>query len=152
MKHAQSSFKPRVGVGIIVIKEGKVLLGKRIGAHESGCFSSPGGHLEFKETIEGCARRELAEEVGLKALSLKLGPWTEDVINDEKHYISLFVFVTEFEGEPQLLEPHKCQGWDWYAWDELPSPLAKPLISFIKHIGSDKLKAISASPLLGHTD
>ncbi len=80
------SFKPRVGVGILVIKEGKILLGQRKGAHGSGCYSPPGGHLEFKETVEQCAIRELIEETGLKPLSLQLGPWTQDVIDEHKHY------------------------------------------------------------------
>ncbi len=26
-------------------------------------------------------------------------------------------------GEPQRLEPEKCDGWDWYPWDHLPQPL-----------------------------
>ena len=134
--------KPRIGVGIIVIKEGKVLLGKRKGAHGSGCYSTPGGNLEFKETVEVCAIRELTEETGLKPLSLQLGPWTQDVIDEQKHYISLFVIITEFEGEPELLEPHKCEGWDWYAWDNLPSPLFLPLVSLIKSVGVERLKEI----------
>jgi 8-oxo-dGTP diphosphatase len=57
--------KPRVGVEIIVVKEGKILLGKRKGAHGSGCYSPPGGNLECKETVETCAKRELDEETGL---------------------------------------------------------------------------------------
>lgn len=134
-------LKPRVGVGVIVMKEGKVLLGKRKGAHGGGFYGPPGGNLEFKETVEACAVRELAEETGLRALSLQLGPWTQDVIDEQKHYITLFVIVTDFEGEPELLEPDKCEGWGWYAWDELPSPLFVPLTS----VGIETLKCASIS-------
>ena len=135
--------KPRVGVGVIVIKEGKILLGKRKGSHGSECYSPPGGHLEFKESVNACAIRELAEETGLTALSLQLGPWTQDVIDGQKHYISLFVFIPEFEGELQLLEPDKCQGWDWYHWDNLPSPLFLPLTSLVESLGIDQLKEMT---------
>ena len=137
--------KPRVDVGVIVVKEGKILLGKRKGAHGSGCYSPPGGDLEFKETVETCAKRELDEETGLIPLSIQLGSWTQDVIDEQKHYISLFALITEFEGEPQLLEPHKCEGWDWYLWDELPMPLFPPLTSLIKSLGIEKLKEMTDS-------
>jgi 8-oxo-dGTP diphosphatase len=29
-------------------------------------------------------------------------------------------------GEPQVLEPEKCEGWGWYALDQLPEPLFIP--------------------------
>lgn len=137
--------KPRVGVGILVIKKGKILLGKRKGAHGSGFYSPPGGNLEFKETVEECTIRELNEETGLTPLSIQLGPWTQDVIDDQKHYISLFAIITEFEGEPQLVEPHKCEGWNWYSWDELPMPIFLPLASLIKSQGIEKLKEMTDS-------
>ena len=61
--------------------------------------------------------------VGLKALSLRVGSWTSDVI-EKKHYITFFVYVDRFEGELQVLEPHKCESWQWFSWDEeMPSPL-----------------------------
>lgn len=134
--------KPLIGVGVVVIREGKVLLGKRRGAHGVGDWSFAGGHLELGESVEECASRELKEEAGLKVISLRLGPWTEDVIENDKHYITLFVFVNEFEGEPQLLEPHKCEGWEWFGWDELPSPLFTPIRSLIGKMGMESLKRI----------
>ncbi len=126
--------RPRIGVGVAVIKDGKMLLGKRKGAHGAGEWSSPGGHLEFGETVEECAERELLEETGLKALSLQLGPWVNDIIDNDKHYVTLFVFVDQFEGEPQLMEPHKCEGWEWFEWHALPSPLFAPVKSMLKKI------------------
>lgn len=129
--------RPRVGVGIIVIQDGKVLLGKRKGAHGAGEWSAVGGHLEFGETIEECARRELAEETGLNALSIELGPWTNDFLEEDKHYITIFVFVTQFDGRLQCLEPDKCEGWEWFEWNALPSPLFGTVQSLIKKIGSE---------------
>jgi 8-oxo-dGTP diphosphatase len=95
--------------------------------------------------VETCAKRELDEETGLIPLSIQLGPWTQDVIDEQKHYISLFAIITEFEGEPQLLEPHKCESWDWYLWDELPKPLFPPLASLVKSLGIEKLKEMIES-------
>lgn len=131
--------RPRVGVGVAVIKDNRILLGRRKGAHGAGDWSFAGGHLEFGENVEECAKRELAEETGLKALSLHPGPWVNDVIDGDKHYITLFVFVNEFEGELQLLEPDKCEGWIWFECHSLPSPLFSPVASLIKKIGLEKL-------------
>jgi 8-oxo-dGTP diphosphatase len=80
---------PRVGVGVIVMKDGKILLGRRRSAHEAGAWAPCGGHLEYGETVEECAKRELAEETGLEAHSLKLGPWIDNIM-EGKHYISPF--------------------------------------------------------------
>lgn len=129
---SQEQKHPRVGIGVLVLKEDKVLLGKRRGAHGVSKWGPPGGHLEFGETVEEGAKRELLEESGLIATSLRLGPWVENVMEEgKKHYISLFVLIDQFEGEPQLLEPNKCEGWHWFSWDELPTPLFAPMNSFI---------------------
>jgi len=136
----QEKNKPRVGVGIVVVKDGKVLLGKRKSSLGIGNWAFAGGHLEFGESVEDCAKRELAEETGLQALSLILGPWTNDLIENNKHYITLFVFVNAFHEKPQLLEPDKCAGWHWFDWDALPSPLFPPIRSLIQKLGLKNLK------------
>lgn len=136
-------LKPRVGVGVFVFKADKVLLGKRKGAHGAGDWAPPGGHLEFGESVEGCAKRELIEETGLKAVLIKTGPWSNDVMNGNKHYITLFAIVDQFEGEPELLEPHKCEGWGWFSVNALPDPLFLPAISFFKQFKASDFKAFS---------
>jgi len=115
-----------------VQKEGKVLLGQRKGSHAVGCWGFPGGHLEFGESVEECAARELLEETGLRPQSLRLGPWVENIMeNGEKHYITVFVYVDGFTGEPTLLEPDKCEGWGWFTWNSLPEPLFSPIPSLL---------------------
>ncbi len=123
---------PRIGVACVVQREGKVLLGQRKGPLATGYWGFPGGHLEFGESIETCATRELLEETGLRPLSLRLGPWVENVLEDsQKHYITIFVFIDDFTGEPDLLEPDKCKGWEWFSWDTLPQPLFSPILSLM---------------------
>lgn len=125
---------PRVGVGVLVMKGNLTLLGKRKNAHGANEWSSIGGHLEYGESIEACAIRELAEETGLKALSLRLGSWTENML-DNRHYITIFAIVDEFEGTPELLEPEKCEGWHWFPIDSLPSPMFASVTSIIQKMG-----------------
>ncbi len=61
-----SGPKPKVGIGVMILKDGKVLLGKRKGSHGAGQYAFPGGHLEYMESFEDCARRETREECGIE--------------------------------------------------------------------------------------
>lgn len=126
-------MEPRVGVGVFVLREGKVLMGKRRNSHGHGQWSLPGGHLEFGEEVFTTAQREVAEETGLQIENLRLGPYTNDIFSKEgKHYITLFVFSESRSGEPQLLEPEKCERWQWVDWDSLPQPLFLPIENLLK--------------------
>ena len=57
---------PLVGIGIMILRNNKILMLKRKGSHGSGEWNLPGGHLEFGETISNCVIREVFEETGLK--------------------------------------------------------------------------------------
>jgi 8-oxo-dGTP diphosphatase len=124
---------PQVGVGVLVVQSGLLLLGKRKGSHGAGSWSAPGGSLEFGEDIEACARRELLEETGLAASSVDLGPYSNDVFRQaQRHFLTVFVVARGITGTPQNLEPDKCEGWAWFAWDELPTPLFQPLQTLLR--------------------
>jgi 8-oxo-dGTP diphosphatase len=123
-------MEPRVGVAVILIQNKKVLLGKRKGSHGAGTWAFPGGHLEFGEEVEDCAARELKEETGLLARSCRRGPWTNDRI-DGKHYVTLFIIVDRFSGSLQRLEPEKCEAWEWFDIEQLPSPLFQTVRSLL---------------------
>jgi len=125
--------KPQVGVGVIVKKDDKVLVGKRISAHGTGTWSFPGGHLEFMETLEECAKRETLEENGVSITNCSVSACTETVFEEEgKHYITVFVTADWASGEPQLCEPDKFEEWGWFAWDALPEPLFSASMSIVE--------------------
>ena len=84
--------RPKVGIGVFVFKDGKILLGKRRNAHGEGSWSLPGGHLEFNEELEDCAQREVMEEAGIKIKNIRLSTITNDKFEKEgKHYITIFM-------------------------------------------------------------
>ncbi len=116
--------RPFVGVAVIVVRNEKVLLGKRKGAHGSGAWAFPGGHLEFNESIEGCARREVFEETGLSIKNIEQAAFTNDMFKENnKHYVTLYVVCESEPGEPELKEPDKCDAWKWFFWNKFPEPL-----------------------------
>ncbi len=120
--------QPLIGVGVIILRHNKILLGRRQGSHGAGSWSAPGGHLEFGETPEECARREVLEESGLHLENIRRGPWANVMFQEaQKHYITLFMLATAPYGEPQRLEPDKCDGWQWFSPDALPGPLFAPV-------------------------
>ncbi|BBO67574.1 hypothetical protein DSCA_15040 [Desulfosarcina alkanivorans] len=124
--------RPYIGVAVIVVRNGRVLLGKRKNAHGAGTWQFPGGHLEYGESIEDCARRELFEETGLAVVSMRRGPYTNDFFEDEqKHYVTLFVVADRTTGEACLKEPDKCDGWEWFPWSDLPQPHFLPVTNLL---------------------
>jgi ADP-ribose pyrophosphatase len=58
---------PKVGVGAVVIRDGRVLLIRRGIAPSQGLWAIPGGSLELGETLQEGAERELLEETGIRA-------------------------------------------------------------------------------------
>lgn len=130
----------RVGVAVVIIRDGKILLGERIGAHGANTWATPGGHLEMGEEIAACAIRETLEETGLKVSDVSQLGFSNDVFNPlNKHYVTLYVVANDVEGEPEIMEPNKCLGWQWFALDELPKPLFLSLENFLKQ---GKLQAL----------
>ena len=120
--------RPSIGVGIIVVHNGKVLIGERIGAHGSSTWGFPGGHLEWFEAPEECAVREVYEETGVQICNLVPIGFTNDIMtNDDKHYVTLFVRADLLAGDPKIMEPDKCLGWNWCSWEDLPHPLFMPI-------------------------
>ena len=125
--------KPKIGVGVIVIKENKVLLGKRKGSHGEGSWCFPGGHLEFNESLENCAKREVLEETGIEIKNIRFETITNDIFKDEeKHYITIFMLSEYDSGEVKVMEPEKCEKWDWFEWNNLPEPLFLPIQNLLK--------------------
>jgi len=115
------------------MKNSKVLLGKRKNSHGDGTWAFPGGHLEFKESIEECARREIFEETGIRIRNLRSGPYTNDIFDREgKHYVTLFVLADYDSGVPTVKEPHKCEQWQWQRWPPEVKPHFLPIANLLK--------------------
>ncbi|XP_075656675.1 geranyl diphosphate phosphohydrolase-like [Castanea sativa] len=126
-----------VAVVVFLLRGKKVLLGCRCSSVGHSTFSLPGGHLEFGESFEECASRELKEETGLDIKQMEVLTVKNHLFLKEPepaHYVTIFMraVLANPEQVPQNLEPHRCDGWDWYGWDNLPKPLFWPLEKMVQ--------------------
>jgi len=114
--------RPVVGVGGVVISDGRALLIRRGSPPMVGQWSIPGGMLEVGETLTVGVRREIAEETGLEVRVLDLIEVFERVERDAEgrpkyHYVILD-YLCEVTGG-QLRAASDVTEVAWAAPDEL---------------------------------
>ena len=104
------------------MRKGQVFLARRRGDLGGGSWGSAGGHLEFGETLEECARREAREEFGLEVGELRY-LCASNIVAYGRHYVD-FEFLGDIgEQEPKLLEPESFDGSGWFPLRSVPEPL-----------------------------
>lgn len=119
-----------VGVGtamIVLDEDGRVLLGKRQGAHRAGHWCCPGGWLDRPDqATDEAAIRETMEEAGITVHQADPHIWTtEDHPELGVRTVTLYHITRfgEWEGEATRMEPEKCLEWRWCSRQDLPRPL-----------------------------
>jgi 8-oxo-dGTP diphosphatase len=111
---------PFVGVGCIVVREGRLLLVR----NHSGFWSTPGGHLDFGESPEACAARETFEETGVSVTNVQFVAITNDVLADAgKHYVTIWMRGEASDVPPTIGDAAEIAEIGWFAPDALPRPL-----------------------------
>ncbi|BBN14551.1 8-oxo-dGTP diphosphatase [Marchantia polymorpha subsp. ruderalis] len=134
--HSSSDPIPKVGVAVLICRDLNVLCGRRKSKVGYDSWALPGGHLEFGETFEECACREVEEETGLLIQNVRLGTVTNSVLLDDlrpAHYVTVYVKaeLVDPRAQPRTLEPDRCDGWHWIEWPNVPDPIFKPLEELI---------------------
>lgn len=115
--------RPKVGVGVMILKDGKVLLGQRKNTHGVGEYANTGGHVEHLESLVETAKRETREEAGIEIKNVRFLCLINLKEYAPKHYIDIGMIADWESGEPQVLEPDKRESWAWYDLDDLPQPM-----------------------------
>jgi 8-oxo-dGTP diphosphatase len=139
---------PKIGVGVMLLRNNKVLLGKRNAdpqkadseLHGEGAWTMPGGKLEFGEKLVECAYREVLEETGIRVdkEKLKIVSVADDIAPDA-HFVTIGFLCPEFSGEAKLMEPEEIIEWKWFALDNLPSPLFGPSRKILENFENQNL-------------
>lgn len=132
MKKDEQNQQIKVGLGVMVIKDGKVLLGRRKGAHGEGEYAWPGGHLEYMESIVEAAKREVREETGMEIKNVRFLRLLNLKEYAPKHYVDIGMMADWKSGEPKVLEPDRIESWAWYDMDKLPQPLFFTIPSYLE--------------------
>ena len=121
-QNKENKQRPKVGLAVFIVKDGKVLVGKRKGSHGDGEYALPGGHLEYMESLEDCARRETLEETGIRIKNVRFMCAVNMTAYPPHHYIALGMCAEWESGNPQVLEPDRVHDWNWYDIDAIPQP------------------------------
>ncbi len=113
-----------VGTAIVILNDQlQILLGKRKGAHQAGVWACPGGWLDRSDKrTEEAVIREALEETGLIIGDVGGFMWTTEDHPDFRT-VTLYHITDDFQGEPKVMEPEKCEEWRWFDLDQLPDSL-----------------------------
>jgi 8-oxo-dGTP diphosphatase len=126
--------RPVIGVGGIVIHDGKVLLVQRGREPLKGYWSVPGGAVETGERLEEALCREVLEETGLRVQPRFLAAVFERLMADatertEFHYV-LIDYVCELDGaSPDEVVAHAgddAADLGWFELDEIETMKMTP--------------------------
>lgn len=134
--------KVGVGLGVMILKDERVLLGKRhpdpqkadSALHGEGNWTMPGGKMDFGESFEEACFRETLEETGVKINKKKIRfiSLTNDIVSDA-HFVTIGFLCQDFEGKPKVMEPAEITQWHWFPIEELPRPLFPPSEKILKN-------------------
>ncbi len=91
--------RPLVGVGVVAVKDGRVLLIRRAKPPREGRWSLPGGRQRLGETVREAARRELREETGIEAAVTALLDVVDSITRDEEDAIAYHYTLVDFLAE-----------------------------------------------------
>ena len=110
---------PVVGVGGVVVRNGRALIVKRAHEPRKGEWSLPGGLLELGESLQDAVRREIKEET---ALDVTVGPIIETfdrVHRDDQGRIRYHFVIVDFVCWPNGGEAMPGSDADGVAWVSL---------------------------------
>lgn len=126
--------RPEVAVGGIALRGGEILLIRRAQEPSKGCWSVPGGRVEWGETLEEALLREMAEETGLTVQAGALAGIVERRYPPDFHYVILDYYVTPQGGD--LRPGGDVSDARWVPLAALPQlPLSDGLAASLRAFG-----------------
>ena len=108
--------RPRVGVGVVVLRRGAVLIVRRGKPPGEGEWSLPGGSQELGETLFEAAAREVLEETGVTVAPTRVLAAVDNIVRDdagaiEFHYAIIDVLADWRSGDPAPLDDVSEARW-----------------------------------------
>jgi ADP-ribose pyrophosphatase YjhB (NUDIX family) len=115
---------PRVGCGAAIVRDGQLLLVKRLTPPEAESWSLPGGKVEFGEQLADAVAREIREELGVEIAPERPLVVVETPNVDGQHWIAPVYLARLVAGEPRNCEPTKHASVEWFSLRRPPAPLS----------------------------
>ena len=114
----------RAAVYVIPKRGDEILLFRRFNTgFGDGQYSFIAGHVEEGASVTATAMREALEEagIGLSAQDLGFAHILHRHSEDGLVYFDFFFVVERWDGDPAVMEPHRCDGMVWASWQDLPA-------------------------------
>lgn len=132
--------KVGAGVGVILVRNGRILLGKRhpdpkkadSAFKSAGEWSLPGGKIDFGESLEKAAIREVKEETGIKISNPKVIS-VHNFKNKHAHFVTVGLVAKKWKGKAKVTEPNEMTEWAWFSLKKLPKPRYFPSFGVIEN-------------------
>jgi ADP-ribose pyrophosphatase YjhB (NUDIX family) len=115
---------PALSVDILIIRDGKILLGlltEQWNYEGKRAYGVPGRDIRFGETIGETVQRNILEEFGRNVTHHEVISVNANYALGN-HYVGIGV-VAKMDGEPKLLLPEDWEKWEWFDTDNLPDNL-----------------------------
>jgi len=137
---SEEKKKVGAGFGVILEKDKKILLGMRHPDpnkadsvfRSSGEWSLPGGKLDWGESLEEGAIREVEEETSIKIKNPEVIS-VHNCKNVHAHFLTVGLTAREWEGQAKVMEPDEIIKWEWFDLKNLPKPRYFPSFEVIEN-------------------
>lgn len=132
--------KVGAGVGVILVRNKKILLGRRhpdpnkadSAFKSAGEWCLPGGKLDWGESLEEGAIREVKEETGITIKNPQVIS-VHNFKNKHAHFVTIGLIAKSWKGEARVMEPNEITEWQWFSLKSLPYPRYLPSFGVIKN-------------------
>lgn len=129
-----------VGFGVILERRGKILLGKRhpdpdkadSAFRSAGEWCLPGGKLDWSESLEDGATREVKEETGIIINNSQVIS-VHNCMNKYAHFVTIGMVAKSWTGKAKVSEPDEIVEWKWFDLKKLPKERYFPSFEVIEN-------------------
>lgn len=108
----------RIAAGVVMLNN-KLLLTKRSKSRKfyPGVWDLPGGHCNENESYENAIKRELREELNIKATSLS----PVKMYDKSPEFVLQVFFISQWEGTVENIQPDEHEKLAWFSYADIMS-------------------------------
>lgn len=134
-------------VSVLVVRNDKILLGKRLAEPGKGKWALPSGYVEFEDDFLTAAVREVKEETGLDVEILSILNVQSAFLPVEYHFLSIFLLARLIGG--RLHPQDDLEDVKWFSLSEpLPEMAFVPDIDLIRAYSNGEIEGITVKRIL----